>query len=284
MRDRPPRKPAPSGPPRGATRGPEIKVCGRHAARAVFDRRANEIVRVYLVQELTKAFGDLLSACAKMRRPYKVVGADELEKITESRHHEGICVVVAARPPRALAEVLAAPGPAAVVALAGVANPHNTGAIVRTAAHFGARAVLVEGPGKRLPPAVYRTAQGGAEWVEVFTAPELGPLLAEARRAGYSICATSSHGGASVYEADLAPRIVFLLGAEDEGLAPELARGADASLRIPGTERVESLNVAAAAAVLLAEAWRRASEPSPQHSPGSGGPHPDPLPRSGRGR
>ena len=153
----------------GATRNRdvEIKVCGRHACRALFERRAARILRVYLKEELVKPFGDLLHTCAELHRPYKIVDDEELERITESRHHEGICVVASAEAPPALAEILAAPGPAWLVALAGVENPHNTGAIVRTAAHFGARAVLIEGVAKRLPPVVYRTAQGGAEGVEV---------------------------------------------------------------------------------------------------------------------
>lgn len=212
---------------------------------------------MYLVRELVEPFGDLLRACAKLHRPTRVVRPDELERLTESRHHEGICIVAAAPARRALGDVLGAPGPGWVVALAGVANPHNTGAIVRTAAHFGARAVLVEGEAKRLPPAVWRTAQGGAEWVDVLAAPALGDALAEARRAGYAICATSSHGGTPLYAAELPARAVLVIGAEDEGIAPALAAAADLTLCIPGTGRVESLNVAAATAVLLAEAWRR---------------------------
>jgi TrmH RNA methyltransferase len=245
--------------PGGATRNrdAEIKVCGRHACRALFERRAARILRVYLVQDLVKPFGDLLHACAELRRPYKIVAPEELERLTESRHHEGICIVAAAAPARSLADVLAAPGPGWLVALAGVDNPHNTGAIVRTAAHFGARAVLVEGPSKRLPPVVYRTAQGGAEWVDVVAAPALPAALGEARRAGYTICATTSHGGTPLFAAELPARAVVVLGAEDVGLPPELARAADLTLEIPGSGHVESLNVGAATAVVLAELWRR---------------------------
>jgi len=243
----------------GATRNRdvEIKVCGRHACRALFERRATRILRVYLREELVKPFGDLLHRCAELRRPYKIVDDEELERITESRHHEGICVVASAEAPRALAEILAAPGPGWLVALAGVENPHNTGAIVRTAAHFGARAVLIEGAPKRLPPVVYRTAQGGAEWVDVVAAPALTAALAEARRAGFAICATSSQAGTDLFAAELPSRAVIVLGAEDTGLAPATAAAADLTLRIPGSAHVESLNVAAATAVLLAELWRR---------------------------
>lgn len=257
---RPPRRPAPGRPtPGGATRNrdAEIKVCGRHACRALFERRAARILRVYVMKELVGPFGDLLHACAELRRPYKVVDAEELERITESRHHEGICVVAAAAPPRALAEILAPSGPGWLVALAGVENPHNTGAIVRTAAHFGARAVLIEGAPKRLPPVVYRTAQGGAEWVEVVAAPVLAAALAEARRAGFTICATSSRGGTDLYAAAIPARAVIVLGGEDAGLSPAVTAAADLTLRIPGSGHVESLNVAAATAVLLAELWRR---------------------------
>jgi TrmH RNA methyltransferase len=246
---------APKGAPRDHSN--EIKVCGRHACRALFERRPQEILRVYLTEEMLTPFGDLAHDCAERRRPYRVVSAEELERITESRHHEGICIVAAAASPPSLAEILRAPGPGWLVALAGVANPHNTGAIVRTAANFGARAVLVEGVARRLPPAVYRTAQGGAEWVDVVTVPALVPALGEVKRAGYTVCATSSHGGTDLFAAELPPRTVIVLGAEDEGLPPALASAADLTLRIPGSGRVESLNVAAATAVLLGDLWRR---------------------------
>jgi TrmH RNA methyltransferase len=92
-------------------------------------------------------------------------------------------------------------------------------------------------------------------------APELPPALAEARRAGFTICATSSRGGKPLFTAELPARSVVVLGAEDVGLAPEVARAADVTLEIPGSGHVESLNVAAAAAVVLAELWRRHARP-----------------------
>src|SRR5215831_16467266 len=93
------------------TDGEEIKVYGQHACRALFARRAADIVRVYLERDLVKPFGDLLHACAQMRRPYRIVGADELERVSASHHHEGICIVARPRPARPLEEILRAPGP-----------------------------------------------------------------------------------------------------------------------------------------------------------------------------
>ncbi|HXU83356.1 MAG TPA: TrmH family RNA methyltransferase [Polyangia bacterium] len=232
-----------------------MKIHGQHACRAVFARRPGHIVRVYLLADLVKPFGDLLKYCAEKRLPYKIVAPDELEKLTESKHHEGICVVAVPRPPRPLPELLRAPGPGLLVALAEVGNPHNLGAILRIAAHFGARAAIVAGKG--VSPAAYRTSQGGAEAIEVVPAPDLAAALEVCRKSGFKVCASSSHDGRALFAEPLPSRAVVLLGSEGEGVPPELLKKADAVVRIPGTGDVESLNVASAASVILAEWWRQ---------------------------
>jgi TrmH RNA methyltransferase len=156
----------------------------------------------------------------------------------------------------ALADLARAPGPAVMLALAEVGNPHNLGAMVRSAAHFGARGVLVSGPSAASGSAL-RTAQGGAEWVEVLSGDDLGAALDICHRADFAICTTSSHQGRALYDGALPARAVMLLGSEGQGVPRELARHADYVLQIPGTGRVESLNVAAAAAVLLGEWYRQ---------------------------
>jgi TrmH RNA methyltransferase len=233
----------------------EVKIHGQHACRALFERRPGHIVRVYLVADLVKPFGDLLRACAEKHLPYKIVTPEELEKLTESKHHEGICVVAVPRPARPLAELLRPPGPAVLVALAEVGNPHNLGAILRIAAHFGVRGAIVAGKG--VSPAAYRTSQGGAEAVETVAAPELGPALETCRKSGFTVCASSSHEGRDLFAQPLPARAVVLLGSEGEGVPRALLQRADTILKIPGTGAVESLNVAAAASVILAEWWRQ---------------------------
>ena len=238
----------------------EMKIHGQHACRALFQRRPGHIVRAYLTAELVKPFGDLLHHCAEKRLPYKIVTPDELEKLTESKHHEGICVVAMPRATRPLPELLRAPGPALVVALAEVGNPHNLGAILRIAAHFGARGAIVAGKG--VSPAAYRTSQGGAEAVEVVGTPDLSAALETCRKGGFRVCASSSHEGRDLYAEPLPARAVVLLGSEGEGVPAALLRQADLTLRIPGTGAVESLNVASAASVILAEHWRQNTYPA----------------------
>jgi TrmH RNA methyltransferase len=233
----------------------ERKIYGVHACRAVAERHPDDVRRIYLVEERVREFGDVLRRFAELKRPYKIVPEAELEAITESRHHEGICVVARMRPPARLQDVLRAPSPAMVLALVEVGNPHNVGAILRTAAHFGARGVLLASP--RVPPAAARTAQGGAEWVDIVPAADVTAALREAQAAGFVVCATTSHRGQNLYATALPPRVLLLVGAEDQGLPPALLAAADLVVAVPGTGHVESLNVSAATAVLLAEHWRQ---------------------------
>jgi TrmH RNA methyltransferase len=238
----------------------ERKVYGVHACRALTRRHPDDIRRIYIAEARVREFGELLHRFAQLSRPYKIVGEEELEKITESRHHEGICVVARVRPPARLQDVVRAPGPAVVVALVDVGNPHNVGAVLRTAAHFGVRGVVLATEHGRVPPAAARTAQGGAEWVDLVQAPDPQAALREARAAGFVVCATTSHRGRDLFAAPLPPRVLLLVGAEDQGLPPALLAAADLVMAVPGTGHVESLNVSAATAVLLAEHWR-------QHAP-----------------
>jgi TrmH RNA methyltransferase len=108
-------------------------------------------------------------------------------------------------------------------------------------------------------PAAYRTAEGGLETVPAVPLPEPLRALRALHAAGFTLVATSSHAAApfQATAGGLPPRCVLLLGAEGEGLSPALAAAADRNVAIPGTGAVESINVACAAAVLLAEFWRR---------------------------
>jgi TrmH RNA methyltransferase len=238
-------------------KGGQVRIYGQHACRAVFERRPEDVERVFISEEARVDFGDILKACARARKPYRIVAPEELEKITGARHHEGVCMVTRARSARPFRELLSEEGPSIVVALDQVGNPHNVGALIRTAAHFGVRAMILGGQTRRLSAAASRTAEGGAEYCATFFSEDLASELAICRDEGYLVLGTSSHEGSSLYELSVPQRVVLLLGAEREGLAPGLASAADQMLSIPGTGHVESLNVSNAAAVILAEIWRQ---------------------------
>jgi TrmH RNA methyltransferase len=149
-------------------------------------------------------------------------------------------------------------GPRLLLWLDGVGNPHNFGAVLRSAAHFGVAGVLLpRGSTLTLSGAAARVAEGGAEAVPVVLLDSNEDALAALQAAGFAIAATLPRGATSVYEAQLPQRLVLVFGAEGEGLQPGLVRATSMQLAIPGSGRVESLNIANAVGVMLGEWWRR---------------------------
>ena len=142
---------------------------------------------------------------------------------------------------------------ACVVALENVQNPHNVGAILRVCANFSADALLLQEPQLAMSGAVYRTAEGGAEWVQILETGELLKALEEFKRQGFKIYGSSSHRGLALNKASLAPKCVFLLGSESEGISTPLLKCCDDILFIPQSGHVESLNVSCAASIILYE-------------------------------
>lgn len=249
---------APARPPRRV--GPELRLFGVAACRAVFAKRPAAIRKAYLAEARIPQFRDVLAWCARERVGYRVVPDEDLERLTRSQHHEGVVFdVVPPVEPSLEAWLAGAPaGPLQLAWLAGVGNPHNFGAMLRAAANFGVAAVLLGADARLgLSGAACRVAEGGAEHVPIVRHGEVESTLARLRAAGFSIVATSSQQATSLHARPLPGRIVWLMGAEGEGLPRTLLDSADRTVAIPGTGAVESLNVAAAFAVLLAEHWRQ---------------------------
>ncbi|MGH8084283.1 MAG: TrmH family RNA methyltransferase [Lysobacter sp.] len=235
----------------------ELRLYGINAVSAVFRRRPEAIRKLYLSEARIAVLQPLLKWCAANRVGYRVVEEDDLRKLAASSHHEGVVADVLRELPQALADWLGAlpAGPQCAIWLDGVGNPHNLGAILRSAAHFGVAAILLpDDSGLALSGAAARVAEGGAEAVPMVRMPRDAALV-QLREAGFSLAATVVEGGADLFATDLPERLVYVLGAEGEGMDRGLAADCDLQLSIPGSGAVESLNVAAATAVLLA-AWR----------------------------
>ncbi len=244
--------------PQRARRDAEVRLYGLNAIRAVYARRPQAIRKLYLDTPRIPQLQPLLAWCVANRVGYRVVEQDDLDRLAASNHHEGVVADVLREEPVSLSEWLRdlPAGPQLALWLDGVGNPHNLGAILRSAAHFGVSAVLLpKDSSLALSGAAARVAEGGAEAVPMVRMGRSDNALAQLRGAGFALAATVVNGGDDLFRAPLPERLVYVLGAEGEGMDRELAAACDQRLSIPGSGRVESLNVAAATAVLLA-AWR----------------------------
>lgn len=239
----------------------EVKLHGVNACRAFFAHRREKIIRAYFTEAVARRhFAALMKWLAANRLAYHLVTDDELERISGSGHHEGVCLLVRAEPPREALAWLHTPEANAarcLLALENVGNPHNLGAILRVAAHFGVPAVLVPDAKGLAGGAVVRTAEGGAEFVEVLDAPDFAGAVRAFRKAGWRVVTTSSHKGTDVFRTTLPEKSLVLFGEESAGLSDAMLTGGDVCVKIPGTGNVESLNVSVAAGILMGEWWRQ---------------------------
>lgn len=265
---RPPRAggppPARRPPPAERTEAPahaanrsELRLYGLNALHAVFARRPEAIRKVYLTEARIPALKPLLAWCVKQRVGYRVVEEGDLDRLAASTHHEGVVADVLKVEPMPMGDWLRAlpeGTPVAALWLDGVGNPHNFGAILRSAAHFGVAGILLPRDSTlALSGAAARVAEGGAEQVPLVRMGNAENAIGQLRGAGFSLAATVVRGGDALFAATLPQRLVYVMGAEGEGMDAQLAAACDQRLSIPGSGAVESLNVAAATAVFLAQ-------------------------------
>lgn len=253
---RPPRPPRhPVATPTHVHHDPELRLYGLNAVRAAFARRPEAIRKLYLLEARIPQLQPLLKWCVANRIGYRVVEDTDLQKLAASTHHEGVVADVLREEPQSLTAWLRQlpDGPQCALWLDGVGNPHNLGAILRSAAHFGAAAVLLPKHSPLLlSGAAARVAEGGAEHVPFVRLGREDNAIAQLHGAGFTVAATVARGGTDVFAAAAPQRLVYVIGAEGEGMDPKLAATCDVRVSIPGSGAVESLNVAAATAVLLA--------------------------------
>ncbi len=181
----------------------------------------------------------------------EIVSAAEVAARCGSDAHQGVCAHADAYPYADAADLLAAPEPL-IVALDEVTDPQNLGAIARTAECAGATGLVI--PERRsadVTAAVCKASAGAVEHLPIARVRNLADFLAEAKEAG-SWCYGAAAGAETPYTApDYSGGVVLVLGAEGRGLRPRVAAACDALVSLPILGRIESLNVSAAAAVLL---------------------------------
>jgi TrmH RNA methyltransferase len=262
----------------------EQTVYGIKAGLALLEHRPQALVRLYHAPALRGRLRGVLSQVAARRLPYRELDGEALRKVAGSPHHEGLVVV--ARPlryrPFGTAEAAAGEGGAPWLALDRVENPHNLGAILRSAAFFGVAGLLAGGhpPGEKVNAAVIRVAEGGAEHLPLFAAPDLGGALGLLREAGRPVIGLETDTPGTLAAA-LAERLpadgaggrapVLVLGGEREGLSQAVRRACDRLCRLQGRGALTSLNVSVAAGVALAELTRGLPPPTGAAAPAASG-------------
>lgn len=245
--------------PAGA-REPAETIQGLRAGLAVFARRPQDILRVVHSRAVRPDVKDLVRWAAGHHVPCEEADDRDLDRLAASAHHEGLCVVARPRRWASAAEIgdalLRSRGTA--VALDRVRNPYNIGAILRSAAFFGIEGALIGGSvqGPDLAPTAVRVAEGGAEDLRLARTTDLAETLVRLRSRGVRVFGADARAPTNALRLTFERPALLVVGHEREGLAPRVRAQCDMLVAIASAGRIDSLNVAVAAGVLIAAILR----------------------------
>ena len=277
---RPPSAPAAAGPARdprqsGTSRpsGPRpgnepererptgLWLYGTHAVEAALINPRRHVKRILATTTAMEGMAETLAQAADMRRPgVEEKTREEIERMLPvSAVHQGIAIQVEPLPDLDIDDVatLESGQSAVVVVLDQVTDPHNVGAVLRSAAAFGARAVIVterNAPGES--GALAKAASGALDLVPLVRATNLSRALERLATLGYWRIGLDGEATKNLADTDTTGPVAFVLGAEGAGLRRLTAEKCDFLARLPINPQVESLNVSNAAAIALYERAR----------------------------
>src|SRR5579863_9140209 len=201
---------------------------------------------------------ELLALCRERGIPVRVEPRDRLDRAANGTNHQGVVAFGTAEKYSSIDDTAASGG--LHVILDGVEDPHNLGAIIRTAHAAGAAAVVI--PERRaagLTDVVARAAAGALAYVPVVRVTNVNRALEDLKKHGYWIYGLDERGEHQYDQVELVQPTALVLGGEGKGLHEQVAKRCDFLVRIPMSGGVASLNVGVAAGVMLFE-WRRRAQ------------------------
>ena len=207
--------------------------------------------------------GERVEAVVQLARskgvPVRFEDRMQIDRLVGTREHQGIAALAAAKPALELEDLLAAKTPQGLlVLLDGIEDPHNLGAIVRTALAAGAHGVII--PERRavgLTDTVERASAGALAHLPVARVKNLVRAMEEMKEAGYWLIGLDERAEKKYTEADFSGQVGIVLGSEGEGLHELTRKRCDFLVSIPTSGPVRALNVSVAAGVVLFEVVRQ---------------------------
>ena len=253
-------RPRPKRPQDGASA--DGIIAGRNAVAEAL-RAGTPIDKVFLLKgEVDLPLRQLANQARQQGAVLAEVDRHKLDAMSRTHAHQGIIAVAAVREYASVEDLLQAARdrgePPLLVVCDELSDPHNLGAVIRTAECAGAHGVII--PKRRsagLTAVVAKTSAGAVSHLPVARVANLPSLLKQLKKEGLWIFGAAADGPVSLYEADLKGPAAIVIGSEGSGMSRLVAETCDVLVRIPMKGKLNSLNASAAAAILLYEAVRQ---------------------------
>ncbi len=240
----------------------EGQLEGRNALTEAL-RSGRTIDKVFVAAGETDRGLQRLAAQAKEAGAVVVtVDRRKLDAMSYTRAHQGVIALAAAREYATIDEILqeaADRGETPLVVICDeLSDPHNLGAILRSAECAGAHGVII--PKRRsvgLTATVAKASAGAVEYMKVARVTNINNAIAELKEKGLWVFGTAAEGSVPMYQADLTVPAALVIGSEGDGMSTLVRKNCDVTVHIPMNGRITSLNASAAASILLYEAVRQ---------------------------
>ena len=240
----------------------EGQLEGRNALTEAL-RSGRTVDKVFIAAGETDRGLQRLAAQAKEAGAVVVpVDRRKLDMMTTTHSHQGVIALVAAHEYVSIDDILeeaAARGETALIVICDeLADPHNLGAIMRSAECAGAHGVII--PKRRsvgLTATVAKASAGAIEYMKVARVTNINNAIAELKEKGVWVFGTAAEGSIPMYKADLTGPTAIVIGNEGQGMSPLVQKNCDVTVHIPMKGQISSLNASAAASILLYEAVRQ---------------------------
>ncbi len=231
-------------------------IIGRNAVREAL-RSGRDIQRVLVAEESKKNLAEIINLARDRKIEVRMVNMKKMN--TYGEHHQGVAAMVSAVAFVSLEEALAKEtGTPMLILLDGIEDPHNMGAIIRTAECTGATAVLI--PKRHSAPVnstVAKTSAGAVEHIPLVQIGNVSQTIAQLKKHGFWVLGAHMEGDMQMYEADMSIPIVIVIGNEGKGISRIVKNECDYLVQIPMKGCLNSLNASVAAALLMYEATRQ---------------------------
>lgn len=240
------------------------RLTGIHAVREALEAgRAFDRVVIARGRQDTRV-EEIVQLARKRNIPVRFEERSQLDRLADSKDHQGVIALAAAATSATLDDILAKANAGAggekglIVLLDGVEDPHNLGAVIRTALAAGAHGVVIpERRASGLTDTVARASAGALAHLPVAKVTNLARAMEELKEAGYWLVGLDERAGQSYTEADYTSPVGIVLGGEGKGLHELTRKRCDFVVSLPTVGPVKSLNVSVASGVVLFEALRQ---------------------------
>ena len=250
------------------TRAKKVHAQTVEGRRAVLEslRAGREITRLLMADaiELGPQLSEVVVLAGGREIPVDAVSQNELDRISHTGKHQGVIAIVSDPRYSSIEEMMLLADergePPLIVALDGVQDPHNFGAVARTANAAGAHGVVI--PERRaagVSPGALRASAGALEHVLVAREPSFARAVKYLGQLGLRRYGLDASGQTAIYNVDLTGPVALIVGSEGRGMTEQVAKECDELISIPMRGEIASLNASVSAAIVLYEAVRQRS-------------------------